>query len=60
MEPVKVAPIGSSRPSRSFGVGRVCAEDECYTVLSRYNPKSKCSVHQQRETPRLRGRKSAA
>jgi len=30
----------------SYPVNRVCATDECKTVLSRYNGSEFCSVHQ--------------
>lgn len=33
---------------RRYHVGRVCAEPGCDTVLSMYNPSSRCAVHQRR------------
>jgi hypothetical protein len=32
-------------PSLTYGRGRVCAMSGCRTVLSRYNPTSRCSCH---------------
>lgn len=38
--------IGVSRkPSKTYGKGRVCAEDGCAQVLSMYNPSDRCHVH---------------
>jgi hypothetical protein len=36
----------------SFGAGRTCAVADCPTILSRYNERTRCSVHDQsgRET----------
>jgi ribosomal protein S27AE len=34
---------------REYGEGRVCTEPGCETVLSVYNPSSRCAVHQRRE-----------
>ena len=33
---------------RIYGEGRVCAEPGCTTLLSVYNPSSRCAVHQRR------------
>jgi hypothetical protein len=33
------------RPSRSWARGRVCAEEDCDTVLSIYNPDVYCAAH---------------
>jgi len=30
---------------KAFGVGRICAEPGCETLLSRYNPDTLCSLH---------------
>lgn len=35
--------------------GRVCASNDCDTILSRYNPRSRCRVHAIPRYPRLRG-----
>lgn len=33
------------KPSETHGTGRVCADDDCSTILSRYNPAEQCAVH---------------
>jgi len=38
---------------------RQCAEDDCSTVLSRYNEGEFCAWHQPMVTPRTRGAKIA-
>jgi hypothetical protein len=35
---------------------RICSENGCDTVLSRYNPQMQCRVHAVPRYPRLRGR----
>lgn len=35
----------TGKPSEDHGTGRVCAEDDCITRLSRYNPAEKCYLH---------------
>jgi hypothetical protein len=32
-------------PSATYGRGRVCVAPGCGTLLSRYNPTDKCSIH---------------
>ncbi len=50
-------PIDSRRTSqKDFGAGRVCAEDECDTVLTRYNKLLYCYVHRPYKKARTRGR----
>lgn len=45
-------------PARSRP-GRVCTHDGCGTLLSVYNKRSKCSVHERTlGAPRTRGRKN--
>ena len=46
LEPL--APGRRSDRVRQYHVGRVCAEPGCGTVLSMYNPSSRCAVHQRR------------
>ena len=48
-------PRGSGRRPASFQAGRVCADADCSTQLSRYNRFDKCSVHQKTRYPRVRG-----
>jgi hypothetical protein len=43
--PVVVMPTGAAVPTPSFGLGRHCDAPGCSTVLSRYNPGTRCSVH---------------
>ena len=35
--------------------GRVCVEDGCATVLSRYNDGEHCALHAPMQVPRMRG-----
>ncbi|GMQ93827.1 MAG: hypothetical protein BMS9Abin12_1307 [Acidimicrobiia bacterium] len=49
-----VAPRG--RAPRSFPTGRVCTEENCSTLLSRYNRKDTCFRHSPMRFPRTRGR----
>ena len=46
LEPL--APGRRSDRVRMYHEGRVCAEPGCGTVLSVYNPSSRCAVHQRR------------
>jgi len=50
---------GSDRPSKSFGLDRVCREDGCETKLSRYNNGKFCYQHEPMSVPRTRGKKIA-
>jgi hypothetical protein len=36
------------RPILLGKAGRVCAAEECSTILSRYNPRKMCSVHERK------------
>jgi hypothetical protein len=47
---------GGVRPSRKFGEGRVCAENNCDTRLSQYNRREYCFAHAPVRFPRVRGR----
>ena len=47
---------GSTRPSRNFGEGRVCAKAGCGTRLSRYNRREYCYAHAPVRFPRVRGK----
>jgi hypothetical protein len=46
LEPL--APGRRSDRVRNYGEGRLCSEPGCSTVLSIYNPSSRCAVHQRR------------
>jgi hypothetical protein len=35
----------SAKPSRTYREERVCAEEDCQTLLSRYNSGTTCSIH---------------
>ena len=50
---------GADRPSRSFGVGRVCKDPDCETRLSMYNSGKYCYEHEPMSVPRTRGKKIA-
>jgi hypothetical protein len=45
------------RANKTAPEGRVCAQSECETRLSRYNKRDKCWAHAEMKVPRLRGRK---
>jgi hypothetical protein len=45
------------RPNRLYSTGRVCAEDGCDTILSRYNRSKLCWQHEPLRYDVLRGRK---
>lgn len=47
--------LKSGRRPATIDGRRVCAEDECRTVLSRYNTKDKCHQHRAVYYPRVRG-----
>lgn len=46
---------GRRRRLKTFGDGRVCAHDQCDTLLSRYNPNDLCRLHAPLRYPRNRG-----
>ena len=45
-----------ARKSKQFGEGRICQEDGCEQILSRYNKQQYCHVHHKMVIPRVRGR----
>jgi len=45
------------RPVPTYRPGRVCAAEECRTVLSIYNGSEHCWVHQAVRFPGVRGRR---
>ena len=49
-------PVTRSERPTTFPRGRVCAEPECTTVLSVYNPERHCALHTIRDAPRSRRR----
>lgn len=42
---MRMSKIQCGRPSKDYGVGRVCAYPGCNHILSRYNPDSICGAH---------------
>ncbi|GBE25036.1 hypothetical protein BMS3Bbin02_01318 [bacterium BMS3Bbin02] len=44
------------RPAKRFSPGRICAESDCVTFLSTYNPNDTCFRHSPIRFPRTRGR----
>ena len=49
--------LARSRPPKAVDGRRLCTEEECETVLSRYNKRLTCSIHTPTHFPRNRGRK---
>lgn len=45
----------ASRASKQYGEGRLCAEPNCKTGLSRYNRDDKCFLHAPKRAGRVRG-----
>lgn len=50
---------GSERPSKVYGLNRVCGAPGCEVKLSRYNSGKNCYQHEPKREPRTRGRKVA-
>lgn len=46
---------GSRRKSKTYGENRVCAQEGCEQVMSKYNHNDKCFQHAPKRTPRVRG-----
>lgn len=38
-------PFSSHDPQATYGEGRTCSARGCKTILSRYTPTDRCSVH---------------
>jgi hypothetical protein len=47
---------GSPRKTKQYEVGRVCDEDGCNSIMSRYNENKQCFQHAPLKQPRIRGR----
>jgi len=45
----------ATRASKQYGEGRLCAEENCDTGLSRYNRDDKCFLHAPKKAGRVRG-----
>ena len=48
-------PTGRRRKLKTYGEDRVCIDDNCSTVLSKYNQNAQCHKHAPRRFPRTRG-----
>lgn len=46
---------GSPRKSKNFGEGRICSNENCKQVMSKYNHNKYCYVHAPAKIPRTRG-----
>ena len=46
-----------TRPNRARAPGRVCEAEKCTTRLSIYNRVARCSLHEERRTYIVRGRR---
>jgi hypothetical protein len=51
---------GHRERQRTYLAGRVCEEDGCDTVLSRYNARARCWQHELARPYLVRGRRNAA
>ncbi len=47
---------GRPRKTKQYEVGRVCDEDGCNNIMSRYNENKQCFQHAPLKQPRIRGR----
>jgi hypothetical protein len=45
VDSISATPLGHGTRSRTYRAGRVCGVPGCSTVLSRYNPGRRCSLH---------------
>ena len=45
------------KPSTSYSSGRICLEETCNTVISKYNKNRYCNNHKTKTYPRIKGRK---
>ena len=45
------------KPSTSYSSGRICLEETCDTVISKYNKYRYCNNHKTKTYPRIKGRK---
>jgi len=48
-------PMGRIRRSKTAPAGRVCSNDDCTVIISRYNTAEFCNVHRPLKYPRVRG-----
>jgi len=47
---------GRPRKTKQYEVGRVCADDGCNNIMSKYNDNKQCFQHAPLKQPRIRGR----
>ena len=40
-----IVEVAGQSPARTYGTGRICAEEDCTTKLSRYNAEDMCYAH---------------
>lgn len=50
----------SGRPIRTFNANRICAEEGCTTILSRYSPDMVCWIHRPKVAPVSAGQSHSA
>ena len=46
---------GNRRKSKTYGENRVCAQEGCEQIMSKYNHNDKCFQHAPKRIPRVRG-----
>ena len=46
------------KPSTSYTSGRICLQEGCDTVISKYNKYRYCNTHKTKVYPRIKGRKA--
>jgi hypothetical protein len=44
------------KPSTSYSSGRICLQEDCNTVISKYNKYRYCNNHKPKSYPRIKGR----
>jgi hypothetical protein len=52
---IQASRMPKRRAPRTFGTGRVCADQSCDTIVSRYNKSDRCNLHRPTHYPRIRG-----
>ncbi len=48
-------PSGRLRRPKTAAVGRVCRNEDCSVIISRYNTAEFCNIHRPLKYPRVRG-----
>ena len=44
------------KPSTTYSTGRICIDENCDTVISKYNKFRYCNNHKPKTYPRIKGR----